>query len=281
MRSDDKSHPAILVSHGCHVLGPEGLSEAQRDLICEEPIVIAIGPRPATTLMCTPGDEVHLALGYLYTEGIIASAAEVGAIAFCRDAKEGRVVRVHPADRADWESRLSAHRTVFSSCSICGAEAINGLTSCIKRFDRPAGRLTQRAIRELAELMHKGQRFFTRTGGTHAAALAQVRDGRLASETLIVKEDIGRHNAMDKAIGQALRARLNLRECLLMLSGRLSFEMISKAARAGISDVAGVSAPTALAVEVARRLNMFLAGFVRGETATVYTGAAAIAAPET
>jgi len=103
--------------------------------------------------------------------------------------------------------------------------------------------------------------------------------GRVIADTLIVKEDIGRHNALDKAVGQALQVGLDLRDWLLMLSGRLSFEMIAKAARAGISDVAGVSAPTRLAVEMARKLNMFLAGFVRGERGTVYSGATAIAVP--
>jgi len=121
MGFDDTLDLATAVDQGCHVFSPEGLCETHRDLIHEEPLVIALGVRPATTLMCSPGDEVHLALGYLYTEGIITSAAEVGAIAFCRDAKEGRVVQVHPANGANLESRLTAHRTVFSSCGICGA----------------------------------------------------------------------------------------------------------------------------------------------------------------
>ena len=267
----------MAVDQVCQVAGPEGLSPEHRDLVREEPLLITLNDRPVTTLMCSPGDEILLALGYLYTEGIIASGAEVGAIAFCPEFPAGNVVRVFPAGASDWESRLSAHRTVFSSCGICGSEVIRSVASGIKPFDRPTGRLSRRVICELAEWMSSRQTVFKRTGGIHAAALVRVRGGRPAADTLIVKEDVGRHNALDKAVGCAIQTGLDLRECLLMLSGRLSFEMVAKAARAGVSDVAAVGAPTTLAVETAAQLNMFLAGFVRGESATVYVGAAALA----
>jgi FdhD protein len=122
--------------------------------------------------------------------------------------------------------------------------------------------------------MRRGQKIFQRTGGTHAAALARppVKPGA----ECIVHEDLGRHNALDKVVGAAAQRDMLGPGLALLLSGRLSFEMVAKAARAGISEVAGVSAPSALAVELARRLNMFLAGFVRDRTLTIYSGADAL-----
>jgi FdhD protein len=126
--------------------------------------------------------------------------------------------------------------------------------------------------------MNSRQRFFKRTGGTHAAIMGQIKGGGLLPESAILKEDIGRHNTLDKVVGEALRRKVSLGETLLFLSGRMSFEMVAKAARAGISDIAAVSAPTALAVELARQLNMLLIGFARGESAVVYSGKEALIA---
>jgi FdhD protein len=127
-------------------------------------------------------------------------------------------------------------------------------------------------IVELAESMNSRQRYFRRTGGTHAAALGQIENGRLISASIILKEDIGRHNALDKAVGEALRRKTVFDDSMLFLSGRMSFEMVAKAARAGISDIAAISAPTSLAVELARRLGMLLVGFARGTSAVIYAG---------
>ncbi len=261
----------------CHELGPDGLADTHRDLIAEEPLLIAVAGKNVATVMCTPGDEKDLALGWLVTEGIIEGIDEAQRIDFARDDAFGNIVRITPSDDAAWEARLTAHRKVYSSCGICGYEAIREVATGLEPFERTAGRLTREAIHALAGHMRERQRLFKRTGGTHAAALAEIRDGRLLTETLIAKEDIGRHNALDKAVGQGVREGRVLDRCLVMLSGRMSFEMIAKAARAGISDVTAVSAPTALAVELARQLDMFCAGFVRGELATVYSGHEAIA----
>jgi FdhD protein len=144
----------------------------------------------------------------------------------------------------------------------------------IAPFRRPAGRIAPGDIFILAEAMKASQELFKRTGAAHGAALG-MSSARPDSGTL-VREDIGRHNALDKAIGAAARRGIPLSESLLLLSGRLSFEMVAKAARAGISDVAAVSAPSALAVALGRTLNMFLAGFVRNRTMTVYSGANAL-----
>jgi len=277
MKNDDEPIPVETTGIDCHELGPGGLTETRRDLIAEEPLLIVAGGKDVATVMCTPGDEQDLALGWLITEGIIVSKADVDRIDFSRDDAWGNIVRVTPAETSGWQARLTAHRKVYSSCGICGHEAIREVSSGIAPFSRPAGRLTRAAIHGLAELMRDHQRLFKQTGAVHAAALAAVRSGGLVSETLIVREDIGRHNALDKVVGQAVRQDVPLDGCLVMLSGRLSFEMVAKAARAGISDLTAVSAPTGLAVELARSLNMFLAGFVRGELATVYAGAEAVA----
>jgi FdhD protein len=164
---------------------------------------------------------------------------------------------------------------------------IEEVAADIAPFARPPLRLAAEDLFALAEAMRRAQKMFQRTGGTHAAALGRppVESGA----ECIVREDLGRHNALDKAVGcAAQRGMLAPELCpqhtaerfaarlALLLSGRLSFEMVAKAARAGISEVAGVSAPSALAVELARRLNMFLAGFVRERTLTVYSGADAL-----
>jgi FdhD protein len=274
--TDDESIPVETTPIDCHALGPEGLSETRRDLIGEEPLLIVVAGKDVATLMCTPGDERDLALGWLVSEGIIASQADVGQIDFTRDDAWGNIVRVTPTEDSTWESRLTAHRKVYSSCGICGYEAIREVASGLEPFDRPGGRLSHAMLRDLAEQMRGHQRLFKQTGATHAAALVEVRSGRQVTDSVIVREDIGRHNALDKVIGHAVRHGQALDRCLVMLSGRISFEMAAKAARSGISDVSAVSAPTGLAVELARQLNMFLAGFVRGELATVYAGAEAL-----
>lgn len=268
--------PVETIDLSCHSLGDGGITAEECRLIVEEPLLITMGNKPVATLMCTPGDEIALTLGYLLTEGIIGSMNEVGAVSFCRE-EEGNAVRVIPAGGVDLACRLEAYRMVFSSCSICGREAIEAVTSGMQPFARKEGRLSPQAIFDLGEYMNSGQRFFKRTGGTHAAVLGQIKAGRLASETSILKEDIGRHNALDKAVGTALQRKMPLEESMVFLSGRMSFEMVAKAARAGISDLAAFSAPTALAVALARQLKMFMAGFARGKSAVVYAGQEAVA----
>ena len=268
---DDEFRPVETIACEYQQLEGGGMSPVAGELIVEEPLLITVAGKSVATLMCTPGDEISLALGYLLTEGVISSMGNVGAIAFCHE-EEGNVVRVIPAEGTDLLSRLDAYRTVFSSCSICGREAIQAVTACLQPFAKPAGRVSPAAIFGLGEYMNSQQRYFRRTGGTHAAVLGQIEKGVLVGESIILKEDIGRHNALDKAIGEALRRKTALGDSFVFLSGRMSFEMVAKAARAGISDLAAISAPTALAVELAQRLGMFLVGFARGRSASVYSG---------
>jgi FdhD protein len=261
----------------CHTFGPSGVSPAGYDLITEGPLLITVAGKPLVTLMYTPGEEIPLSIGYLYTEGVIHSEKDIGAIGFCRE-ESGNVVRVTPAEGADIASRLTEHRAVFSSCSICGREAITSVTDTLERFTKRKERVSQQAIVALGKMMDDRQHLFRRTGGAHAALLVLVSEGMIVPEMAILREDVGRHNALDKAVGEALLRRIPFEQSVLMLSGRLSFEMVAKAARAGISDVVAVSAPTALAVELAHRLNMLLVGFARGDTGIIYTGKEALKA---
>ncbi len=243
-----------------------------RDVIEEQPLRIIVDGRPVATLMRTPGHETELALGFLLSEGIVRSADEVGAVAFCRDGEVGEAGEVDVRLVGEAAGRpLRRYRDVFSSCSLCGDEWIDALAADLPPFDGQPGRLRAANVFRVAQAMSADQPVFRATGGAHAAALSEA-----PFETALVREDLGRHNALDKALGAALVRSMDLSRSLLMLSSRLSFEMVAKAARAGVADVAGISAPSAAAVRLARRLGMFLAGFVRGETMTVYAGAEAL-----
>lgn len=226
--------------------------------------------------MRTPGHEIDLTVGFLISEGLIAARSEIGAISLC--ARTGHnAVRVVPVQGSALASPShAAHRRVFSSCGICGKEVIEAAMCGKVPFHLEHGRLTLEGIRLLGERMRQHQVLFEQTGATHAAALAVRPLTSQAIQSAIVREDVGRHNAMDKVIGAAVLKGIELRRSVVFLSGRLSFEMVAKAARAGIADVVGASAPTALAVSLARQLGMFLAGFARGATLTIYSGAEAI-----
>lgn len=267
-----------LRRHRCHVAQSGVVRPAQRDLLTEEPLLIQIDERPVVTLMRTVGNEAELALGYLLTEGIIRSPEAVARIALGGDPPEGpNVVRVTLADGADRETAAAPHRRVFSSCSVCGIEQIKEVARGLCPFSPAPGRLTCAGIAALARRMREGQTYFQRTGASHAAALALRPLSEASLAQAIVREDVGRHNALDKAVGAAAGGGFDFARCVLCLSSRLSFEMVAKAARAGIADVIGVSAPTTLAVDLAQRLGMFLAGFVRGDAFTVYSGMGALA----
>lgn len=264
--------------HACHVAQSGAVQPAQRQLLAEEPLVIRVGRRPIATLMRTPGNDVELAMGFLLTEGIIDSRGEVEeAVPVPGPRGEANTVRVLLSAGADRRRARAPHRRVFSSCSICGTEQIKEVARGMTPFSLPPGRLTCQAVTSLAAQMRPRQEFFESTGASHAAALAMRPLDAASLGRMILREDIGRHNALDKAVGAAMEAGLDLPGAVLCLSSRLSFEMIAKAARAGIADVVGVSAPTTLAVDLAERLGMFLAGFARGDAFTVYAGIEALA----
>ena len=241
-------------------------------VVIEEPLEIRIGTRPLLVTMRTPGQDLDLVRGLLFTEGLVASPEDVAAVSWCRDVEQeakGNVVTVSLREGAALdETRAERVGLVSSGCGVCGKATLEAIRAEAPRVG-PGPALTVGRVAGLPEALRSGQSVFDRTGGLHAAGLFSA-DGRL----LAVAEDVGRHNAVDKVIGEAARfGRLPLDECLLMVSGRTGFEIIQKARRAGIPVICSVSAPSSLAIDLARDGGQTLVGFLRGDRFNVYTGA--------
>jgi len=241
-------------------------------LAAEEPLEIRIGENPLSVTMRTPGHDLELAAGFLFTEGIIQRRDQIIALenaANDGDGKRGNVVQAELAAEAlpDFD-KLRRHFFAASSCGICGKASIDAVRSRLLRTPNPKFRVEPRLIVCLPEVLRSAQDAFERTGGLHAAALFEA-----AGKLLIVREDIGRHNAVDKVVGWALlNERVPLSDCILLVSGRGGFEIVQKAIVAGIPVVASVSAPSSLAVQLARELNLTLIGFLRGNRFVIYAG---------
>lgn len=247
----------------------------------EEPMAIRVaGPGQApvdvAVTMRTPGDDTELAVGFLVSEGLLGPAdlvgltVEVGDLTAVSTPENELVVRIaRPFDAAEVPARAFV---ASASCGICGKASLDDVA--IRCAPLPPGpRVDVAVITELPERLRTGQTLFQLTGGLHAAGLFD-RAGTL----LAVREDVGRHNALDKLVGAAaLAGQLPLHDRVLAVSGRASFEIVQKAAVAGIAVVAAVSAPTDLAVSAAERLGLTLVGFVRGGGFNVYAGAERIA----
>lgn len=251
----------------------EGAASAETDrLAVEEPLEIRLGGRRFTLTMRTPGNDEELAAGFLLAEGFIDSRAELGEIRRVRDAKgapEANAIDIVlnvPADGL--RERLKRNFAVSSSCGVCGKTSIDALT---RRIEPIVSTLTIAAgdILAMPARMRAAQAVFTATGGLHAAALFEL--SACAPRLLALREDVGRHNAVDKVVGWALRAGMTpLSGHAMMVSGRLSFEIVQKAAAAGIPILCAVSAPSSLAVELAEEAGITLAGFVRDGGFNVY-----------
>ena len=241
-------------------------------LAAEEPLEIRIGENPLSVTMRTPGHDLELAAGFLFTEGLVQRREQIIALeneTSDDDGKRGNVVRAEVAAEAlpDFE-KLRRHFFAASSCGICGKASIDAVRSRLLRTPNPNFRVEPKLIVSLPDALRSEQDVFERTGGLHAAALFDVH-GHL----LIVREDIGRHNAVDKVVGWALlNDHIPLSDCILLVSGRGGFEIIQKAIVAGIPVVASVSAPSSLAVQLARELRLTLIGFLRGKRFVVYAG---------
>lgn len=256
------------------VLTDGGCSTRPDQVVGEEPLEVRLAApggeaEPVAVTMRTPGHDFELAVGFLLSEGILASAADVLTVRYCDlpegDPQQYNVVTVTGTAVAGAAPRRRAG-TVTASCGVCGTATLDDLRDRCPAVPEgrqlPAGLLTG-----LPGRLRKQQRVFEQTGGLHAAGLYD-HTGRL----LAVREDIGRHNAVDKLVGwAALQRRLPLASAVLVVSGRVSFEIVQKAAVAGVPIVAAVSAPSSLAVETARALGMTLAGFVREGRANVYS----------
>lgn len=253
---------------------------AEDRIAVEEPLEIRVGGRSVAVTMRTPGHERELAAGFLLTEGVIARTEDVLDVLVCRDLPEGQSGNVVDAqlarpDAVDFH-RLTRHVFSASSCGLCGKATLDAIA---QRFAVvPAGPAFDPALLgRLPARLREAQPGFAATGGLHASALFD-RGGTL----LCVREDVGRHNALDKVLGWALLAgRLPLPDTILLVSGRVSFELVQKALAAGIPLIAGIGAPSTLAVDCAHRGGQTLVGFLKPERMNVYSGPERIAAPPT
>ncbi len=260
------------------------LAGARADLLAvEEPLEIRIGGQPLTVTMRTPGDDIDLAAGFLFTEGLLSPAVDLRQIRMCDEnvadatlevadlPSAAEVQRATDARRAQQTAQERAQRNFLttSACGVCGKESIDAIR-VRSRYDLTADQtqVSPVVLAGLPDRLREAQRVFASTGGLHAAGLFTT-DGSLA----VLREDVGRHNAVDKVIGWALRAgRLPLTGHILMVSGRASFELVQKAAVAGLPVLAAVSAPSSLAADLAEETGMTLVGFLRGNSMNAYTG---------
>ena len=251
------------------------ISRRPDTLAAEEPMEIRVNGRPLTVTMRTPGGDFDLAIGFLVSEGVVHSADDVASVRYCAGATAdggntynvvdvGLAAHVPPPD-------ASLERSFYttSSCGLCGKASLEAVrTSSAWSVAEDTLRVTPELLTTLPERLREAQRVFDSTGGLHAAGLFDA-EGNL----LCVREDVGRHNAVDKVIGHALREGLvPLRNSMLMVSGRASFELVQKAVMAGIPLLAAVSAPSSLAVDLADDNGLTLVGFLRGSSMNIYAG---------
>lgn len=250
-------------------------SERVDTLAVEEPMEIRVNGTPLTVTMRTPGDDFDLAIGFLVGEGIVHTPEEVHEIRYCAGATEEGINTYNVVDLAldpDVVLPASLERNFYttSSCGVCGKASLEAVrTQSFWEVSDDPLRVSADALASLPDKLRAAQRVFESTGGLHAAGLFRA-DGSLIS----VREDVGRHNAVDKVIGDAYRnLGIPLRGMVLMVSGRASFELVQKAVMAGIPMLAAVSAPSSLAVELAEESGLTLVGFLRGDSMNVYSGA--------
>jgi len=240
------------------------LEYAHDDLTIEEPLAIRIGRKAVATTLRTPGQDDELAAGFLLSEAIVRHRGEIAKISTHRD----NIVIVDLA--AGVKAKLGSARrfgTISSSCGICGKTSIEAIRQNFPAIQSRGLRSDIQMLLSLPKLLRKHQGDFARTGGIHAAGIFD-----LYGERQIVREDIGRHNAVDKAIGRAfLDGLLPLDQHLLLVSGRASFEIVQKALAAGVPIIAAVSAPSTLAVNFARESNQTLIGFLRPPSFNIYS----------
>ncbi|MER7998298.1 MULTISPECIES: formate dehydrogenase accessory sulfurtransferase FdhD [unclassified Streptomyces] len=250
-------------------------------LVAEEPLEIRLNGKPLAITMRTPGDDFALATGFLVSEGVIGSASEVRSVVYCAGAQDDgsntyNVVDVQLTPGVPVPD-ITLERNVYttSSCGLCGKASLDAVrtTARFPIADTPPVRVEPTLLSALPDRLRAAQQVFDRTGGLHAAALFSE-----AGELLDIREDVGRHNAVDKLVGRALRQDLlPLSRAILLVSGRASFELAQKAVMAGIPVLAAVSAPSSLAVDLAAETGLTLVGFLRGASMNVYAGEERIA----
>ena len=263
----------------------EGSPSTRQDVVAvEEPLEIRVRfadgdgwqTRSVSVTMRTPGDDFELAAGFLFAEGLVADRRDIQEISYCSgdEQQEYNLLEVRLTPSASFDAGLlNRNFYMTSSCGVCGKASLEAIEvqGCAPIAD---GTLTVPAevLTGLPEALRAAQPVFEKTGGIHASALFDV-EGRL----LGLREDVGRHNALDKLIGREfLAGRLPLTDCIVLVSGRTSFELLQKATMAGVPVVAAVGAPSSLAVELARRFNVTLVGFTRATGFNVYAGRARV-----
>jgi FdhD protein len=264
---------------------PQGAAQVgeRADLLAaEEPLGIRIGGQAVNLTMRTPGDDIDLAAGFLFTEGIVTSPGEIAEIKVCDGTSCGHAghdglgnivdIRLAGQATATAAAALAPRRNFMttSACGVCGkAETAAIFVKKLWDLNEDQTSVSAARLAAMPEALRAAQRVFASTGGLHAAGAFSVR-----GELLCVREDVGRHNAVDKVIGWALRSgRLPLAGCVLLVSGRASFELVQKAVLAGFPVLAAVSAPSSLAAELAEQNGLTLVGFLRGGSMNVYTAA--------
>ncbi len=245
------------------------------DLVTEEPLEIRIDGTPLTVTMRTPGDDLELAAGLLYTEGIISGPEDLESVAYGADSANVVEVALQGGKGAAGGEggRSGIPRFMSSACGICGKTSIEAIRARgLSRLNSGA-RIEPSVLITLPDKLRQAQTVFERTGALHAAALFDM-DGHL----LLIREDVGRHNAVDKIVGATLLASttvptpIALNTSVLLVSGRAGFEIVQKAIAARIPMMASVSAPSSLAVQCARELGLTLVGFLRGDRFVIYAG---------
>jgi FdhD protein len=265
----------------------ERIGRREDHLTVEEPLEIRVGGRALAVTMRTPGHDVDLALGLLVSEGVVRGRDDVIAARHCAGEPgvegEFNVVDVGIAPGVVVPESARHALTMTSACGLCGKDSIDAVRSrSVHAVREDRVQVDPAWLAGLPDRMRAEQTAFERTGGLHAAALVDVE----RDEFLVVREDVGRHNAVDKVIGWAVREdRLPMAGTVLVLSGRGGFELVQKASMAGVPVVVAVSAPSSLAVDLADEVGLTLAGFVRGGSMVVYAGdervaAASVARPD-
>lgn len=266
-------HPSVTIKKVIKIEDDATL-ETDDTLAIEDPLEISLSvleSNPSITnknisiTMRTPGNDTELALGFLFTEGIIFSEKQVDKVT---QEKSKIHIWLNNSETIDL-SKIERHFYTSSSCGVCGKSSIDAI-KVVSRLQKQSENFTvdKELIKKLPDLARKEQQVFDKTGGLHAATLFDT-EGNL----LLLKEDVGRHNALDKLIGAAFQKnKLPLDHHLLMLSGRVSFELIQKAVMAGIRFVLAVGAPSSLAVELANEFDITLIGFVNNHRYNIYTG---------
>lgn len=253
-----------------------GWRAREEKLAGEEPLEIRFGHTSYTTSMRTPGDDFDMVAGFLVGEGVIREPGQLLSLRYCAGTDEDgnqtfNVIEVQLGPGATPPDLAMARNVVTSSaCGICGTNSIDEVRKKAGfELDPQAGMIEVGTLLDLPDTLRDAQKLFSMTGGVHAAGLFST-----AGELLILREDVGRHNAVDKVIGAGLRAgMLPLKDTVLQVSGRASFELVQKAAMAGIPVLTAVSAPSSLAVELADEAGLTLAAFSRSQSVNIYTHA--------